>query len=85
MIAAVGAPGRACGHRGLLTFFYHFVLAVCLLAPPSVMDWSMTAMGVCCVVSAALLLPARVPAALEAALEEGEGAQELLLEGAAIQ
>lgn len=67
MIAAVGAPlGVPAGTAGgLLTFFYHFVLAACLLAPPSVMNWSMAAMGVVCVLSGTLLLPAAVPAAAD--------------------
>jgi hypothetical protein len=63
MVAAVAHPLPAGTAGGILTFFYHFVLAVCLLVPPGVMEWSMTAMAICCVFSAALLLPARVPAA----------------------
>jgi hypothetical protein len=71
MVAAVAHPLPAGTAGGLLTLFYHFVLAVCLLVPPAVMAWSMTAMAVCCVVSAALLLPAHVPAAApEAAAAE---------------
>lgn len=57
--------------------------AVCLLAPPSVMNWSMTAMAVVCVLSAALLVPAAVPAAAaaeQAGPGEGGGAEHEPLE-----
>jgi hypothetical protein len=70
MVAAVAHPLPAGTAGGLLTFFYHFVLAVCLLVPPDVMQWSMTAMAVCCVFSAVLLLPARVPAAPDVPTED---------------
>ena len=58
--AETASPHSAGTAGGILTFFYHIVLVCCLSLQPGVMQWSMTAMAGCLVLSAALLVPVRI-------------------------